>query len=36
VATYTTRDEADAGLRTVLDRIRSKSVRVVETQRVGE
>lgn len=36
VATYTTRDEADVGLRTVLDRIRSKSVRVVETQRVGE
>jgi len=36
VATYTTREEADAGVRSCLDRIRSKAVRIVETQRVGE
>ena len=34
-ATYTTREEADAGLRAVLDRLRSKAVRVVETKSVG-
>lgn len=35
-ATFTTREEAEAGLRAVLDKLRSRDVRVVETQRVGE